>query len=119
MTIFAEQLKSLRTARNLSQDNLAEQLYISRQAISKWENGDAAPDMDNLIKLASILEVSLDELMLGRTPEVKVERIVETRENHQMNAWEFLADYWWLLFPVGAFLYGLFAAVMKVLQKYG
>ncbi|MEQ9764786.1 helix-turn-helix transcriptional regulator [Streptococcus sp. ZJ151] len=104
MTMFAEQLKSLRTARNLSQDHLAEQLYISRQAISKWENGDAAPDMDNLIKLAAILEASLDELVLAKAPEVKVERIVETREKHQMNAWEFLAAYWWLLFPIGGFL---------------
>lgn len=41
MTPFSSQLKILRQAKNLSQEALAEQLFISRQAISKWENGDA------------------------------------------------------------------------------
>lgn len=39
MTQLAQQIRALRTAKNLSQDGLAEKLYISRQAISKWENG--------------------------------------------------------------------------------
>lgn len=65
MTIFAEQLKKLRAKQNLSQDILAEQLFTSRQSISKWENSDATPDMENLVKLAEVLQVSLDELVLG------------------------------------------------------
>ena len=65
MTIFKEQLKTFRAAKQLSQDDLAKQLYISRQAISKWENGDATPDIENLVKLADILEVSLDQLVKG------------------------------------------------------
>lgn len=120
MTPFSTQLKKLRTVKNLSQDALSEQLFISRQSISKWENGDATPDLENLIKLAEVLEVSLDELVKGKTPEKIVERVVEKVESKSpMNFWEFLADYWWLVFPVGAFLYGLFAAAMKVLQMYG
>ncbi|MEY8462833.1 helix-turn-helix domain-containing protein [Streptococcus merionis] len=120
MTMFAHQLKKFRTAKNLSQEDLAEQLYISRQSISKWENGDATPDMENLTKLAQIFQVSLDELVLGQRPEVRVERVVETAESKSpMNAWEFFASYWWLVFPVGAFLYGLFSAAMKVLQMHG
>lgn len=43
MTKFAEQLKKYRLEKQLSQDALAEKLFISRQAISKWENGDATP----------------------------------------------------------------------------
>lgn len=39
MTIFAEQLKKLRQEKNISQEELAQKLFISRQAISKWENG--------------------------------------------------------------------------------
>ncbi len=102
MTVFSEQLKKLRQEKKLSQDALAEQLFISRQAISKWENGDASPDLDNLIKISEIFEVSLDELVLGKSPEKVVERVVEKENN--MTFLKFIADYWWLLFPLGAFL---------------
>lgn len=62
MTQVAQQIKSLRTVKNMSQDDLAEKLYISRQAISKWETGESTPDLDKLVQLAEIFEVSLDFL---------------------------------------------------------
>jgi len=55
---FKENLKKLRK-------ELAEKLNISRQAISKWESGKAYPDIDNLILLRDIFNVSLDELMIN------------------------------------------------------
>ena len=61
---FNDKLKELRKENKLSQEQLAEKLNISRQAISKWESGKAYPDIDNLILLAKILEVSLDELLI-------------------------------------------------------
>lgn len=64
MTHLAQQLKSLRTAKKMSQDDLAEKLYISRQAISKWETDEATPDLDKLVQLADIFKVSLDFLVL-------------------------------------------------------
>ncbi|MSU87382.1 helix-turn-helix domain-containing protein [Streptococcus dysgalactiae] len=79
MTKVAEQLKQLRVKHQLSQDALAEQLFISRQAISKWENGDTTPDLDNLVRLTEIFGVSLDELVLAKPNEVKVERIYENK----------------------------------------
>ncbi|MDY4510620.1 helix-turn-helix transcriptional regulator [Streptococcus hyovaginalis] len=94
MTHLAQQLKSLRTAKKMSQDDLAEKLYISRQAISKWETDEATPDLDKLVQLADIFKVSLDFLVLGKEPEKEI--VIES----QMNAWQFLAGYWWLLFPV-------------------
>lgn len=66
--IFSEQLKKLRADKGYSQEALAEKLFISRQAISKWEKGAATPELDTLIKLADILKVSLDELVLGKIP---------------------------------------------------
>lgn len=109
MSQFSRQLKTIRLAKTLSQDALAEQLFISRQSISKWENGDTTPDLDNLIKLAEIFDISLDELVLGKKQEKLVERVIEKVESTSpMNAWEFFARYWWLIFPVGGFLYGLF-----------
>ena len=105
MTIFAEQLKKLRTEKKLSQDALAEKLFISRQSVSKWENGDATPDLENLIKLAEILDVSLDQLILGKEPQIKIDRVVETRESERpMTFWEFMVGYWWLLLSILGYL---------------
>ena len=60
---IANRLVNLRKANNLSQEALAETLGISRQAVSKWERAEASPDTDNLILLARIYGVSLDELL--------------------------------------------------------
>lgn len=103
MTIFSEQLKRLRKEKKLSQDDLAEQLFISRQSISKYENGESTPDLDNLAKIANILEVSLDELVLGKKPTKIVERVIE--KDDSMNIWEFCDKHWRLIFPIGIFLW--------------
>ena len=60
---IASRLVALRKENNLSQEALAEKLGISRQAISKWERAEASPDTDNLIALAKLYHVSLDELL--------------------------------------------------------
>lgn len=56
-------LSELRKKNNLSQEALAEKLSLSRQAISKWERGESAPDTENLIALSKIFGVTLDELV--------------------------------------------------------
>ena len=60
---FRENLIKLRKAKNLSQDDLAEELGLSRQAVSKWENENSKPDVENLIKLSKIFKVSVDDLI--------------------------------------------------------
>lgn len=60
---IANRLVNLRKQNGLSQEALAEQLGISRQAVSKWERAEASPDTDNLILLARLYGVSLDELL--------------------------------------------------------
>lgn len=60
---LGEKLLSLRKEKGLSQEELAEKLEISRQSVSKWERGEAYPDTNNLIKLAKIYDVSLDDLI--------------------------------------------------------
>lgn len=60
---IANRLVQLRKSNNLSQEALAEKLGISRQAVSKWERAEASPDTDNLILLARLYGVSLDELL--------------------------------------------------------
>lgn len=60
---IANRLVNLRKNNGLSQEALAEKLGISRQAVSKWERAEASPDTDNLILLAKIYKISLDELL--------------------------------------------------------
>ncbi len=60
---FPEILKSHRTARHMSQEFLAEQLGVTRQAVSKWESGTSEPSTANLLALAKLYGISLDELV--------------------------------------------------------
>ncbi len=74
MTIeFGNRLQELRKSHGYSQEELADKLEVSRQAVSKWECGEASPDTDNLIELARIYNISLDELVGNRAP-VKEEK---------------------------------------------
>lgn len=66
---LGENIYRLRTERNMSQGDLAEALDVSRQSISKWETDGATPELDKLVKLGSLFEVSLDELVTGKTSE--------------------------------------------------
>ncbi|MCM1334360.1 MAG: helix-turn-helix domain-containing protein [Bacteroides sp.] len=60
---IANRLVQLRKEKGLSQEQLAEKIGVSRQAVSKWERSEASPDTDNLIMLARLYSVSLDELL--------------------------------------------------------
>lgn len=60
---LGERIYELRNEKNLSQGDLSDALDVSRQSVSKWENNMAVPDLDKLIKLSDIFEVSLDELV--------------------------------------------------------
>lgn len=68
---LGERIYELRNEKNLSQGDLADTLDVSRQSVSKWENNMAVPDLDKLIKLCDIFEISLDEL----TGREKIERV--------------------------------------------
>ena len=62
-TNLAKRLEDLRIKNGLTQRQLAERLDISRQAVSKWERGESEPDTDNLVGLANIYGVSIDEIV--------------------------------------------------------
>lgn len=70
MNLFtAKKLTTLRKYYSLSQEALAEKVGVSRQAISKWERGEASPDTDNLVTLSKIYGISLDDLLGDKTAE--------------------------------------------------
>ena len=117
MNKFPEQLKRIRKEQNTTQDDLASKLFVTRQAISKWESGDSTPDLNNLIKLTDIFNVSLDTLIFGTERETKVdasEFVFDPKRNRyvrrfgKMNFWDFLAGYWWAVLAV-VFVFGFFS----------
>lgn len=75
---FADNLQYLRKKNKITQEELAEELNISRQSISKWETGEAYPETDKLIVLCDKFGVTLDDLLRGDvTKEVKAEAAEE------------------------------------------
>lgn len=62
---LANQIKKYRTIMNLSQEELAEKIYVTRQTISNWENNKSYPDIHSLLLLSSIFNISLDQLVKG------------------------------------------------------
>ena len=80
-----EYLKKLRTEKGLSQDALGEVLGISRQSVSKWEQGNSTPDIDNIGKLAEFYGVSIDSLVKGEPDEeVKVSENTDDEEKEKV-----------------------------------
>ena len=62
---FHEKLQTLRKSRGMTQEELAEALYVSRTAISKWESGRGYPSIDSLKEISSYFSVSIDQLLSG------------------------------------------------------
>lgn len=78
---FCEKLQQLRKSRGLTQEELAEALYVSRTAVSKWESGRGYPGIDSLKEIASYFSVTIDELLSGDKLLSIAEK--ENRENVQ------------------------------------
>ena len=66
---FNNRLYQLRKQKGLSQEELANRLNVSRQTVSKWEVGDSTPDMEKLIAMSDLFDVSLDKLVMGKENE--------------------------------------------------
>lgn len=90
---LGEKILSLRTARDMSQDDLAEKLEVSRQSVSKWETGQSTPDLDKIIRLADLFGVSVDELVrdgerprLPEPPQPQVVYVERKQEKQSLTA---------------------------------
>lgn len=68
---FAEKLKELRKQSGISQEKLAEKLGVSRQAVTKWERDSGVPDIENIIAISKLFDVSMDELFSNERSEKK------------------------------------------------
>lgn len=77
---FSEKLKEIRKDEGLSQEQLAEKIGVSRQAITKWETGKGLPDVENIVILAEIFKITLDELLRDSVVKQEHETAVYTSE---------------------------------------
>ena len=84
--LMAKRFAQLRKQAGLSQEELAEKLGISRQAVSKWERAESSPDTDNLIALSRIYGISLDELV--RTDSVDTETEIPAEQPEEAHPFE-------------------------------
>ena len=80
---LSAQVKKYRTKLKLSQEELAEKVYVTRQTISNWENGKSYPDIHSLLLLSSLFDVSLDQLIKGYIETMK--KIVDEQEIKKFN----------------------------------
>lgn len=86
---LGERIKKLRLDNNMTQSLLAEKLYVSDKVISKWEKCKSIPDVDILLDLSEIFNVSIEYILTGKTNKPKDERIVHNNDgsiNHYVGA---------------------------------
>lgn len=81
---FGERLYELRKNKNISQEELAELLNVSRQSISKWENEKAYPEMTRLLFMSEYFDVSLDYLMRGTEEDERREEVTVSYKAQNM-----------------------------------
>lgn len=79
---FNEKLQELRKHKDLTQEELAELLFVSRTAVSKWESGRGYPNIDSLKAIARFFGVTIDELLSGDELLTIAEKDTEQKENH-------------------------------------
>jgi len=77
--MVGQNIKRFREEKGFSQEQLAERLNVTRQAVSNWENGKTQPDINTLHNIAGILEISIEELIYGE----KQEKTVVHNHTHQ------------------------------------
>ena len=78
---LADNLKKIRKDNNLSQEQLAEKLGVSRQAVSKWESGISYPEMDKVIQICNIFNLNINELMNENVKDVMEHKEAVIRNN--------------------------------------
>lgn len=92
MNNLGERLFELRKKKNLSQEEVAEKLNVTRQTVSKWETNQSTPDFDKIVPLCELYEISADELLKGEKNTIETENNnntykIEENENDEKFDW--------------------------------
>ena len=78
---IGEKIYSLRKSKNMSQEDLANVLNVSRQTVSKWETGESNPDIEKIVPLCDFFDISTDELLKGSNSYLEREIVLEKKRN--------------------------------------
>ena len=140
---LSEKIMILRKQKGWSQEELAEKLEVSRQAVSKWESGQASPDIEKILKMSQLFEVSTDVLL---KEEYDVDATEEAKESEPIPSaphttptsltifrsafwplmvavylvYSFFTDDWgrsWIIWPIAAVLFTLINVIWSVAIK--
>lgn len=137
--MLADKLIDLRKKQGWSQEELADKLNVSRQAVSKWESAQAIPDVDKIVALSEVFNVSTDYLLKDdganheeKSSEKKEEKSAQSARERITDAvsslfwsiilvtylvWSFLSGDWgitWVIWPVSAALFSLTALIIEL-----
>ena len=85
---LGEKLFELRKTKNLTQDEVAEKLNVTRQTVSKWETNQSTPDFDKILPLCELYDISTDELLKGEKQEKTEENNYNNEEKNNKNNYE-------------------------------
>lgn len=88
MSNIGKNIKRFRAEKGMTQEQLAERLHVTRQAVSNWEQGKTQPDLETLSAMAEVLEVPVEELIYGNTTQKESKVIIEktTKKGIDMGA---------------------------------
>lgn len=128
--MVGKNIKHFRENKNITQEELAEKLCVTRQAVSNWETGKTEPDVDTLTKIASVLDVTVEELIYGFERKISIIHNHNTTQKISKNVTEGLSFGAALAMIISyvkwqsigwAILHGLFswAYVIYFIIKYG
>lgn len=114
---FGKNLQNFRKAKNLSQEDLADRMEVSRQALSKWESGSGYPEAEKLIKLCTILDCSLDDLIKGDATPAKQD--LKTAYNRLINTFSRQISFAVALILLGLTIFIALASLSAPYSNYG
>lgn len=114
---LGQRVQMLRTAAGWSQEQLAEQLAVTRQTVSKWERDLSTPDADALLLLSDLFEISLDELVRGAKPEPN-SRVLDLEQLAERNRRNQRGTVLTIVGALSAILGGLVLGFLKALDAY-
>lgn len=110
---IGEFIANLRKEKNLTQEQLAEKLYITDRAVSKWERGLSLPDADKMLELCNILGINVNELLNGEKINMKdydkktEELLIELAKQDEIKNKKLMISMWTILITVSIFYFGI------------
>ncbi len=112
-----------RKKKNITQEELSSLLYVTDRAVSKWERGICLPDASKMIDLCNILEISVNELLIGERINMKdynkktEELLVELAKQEELKNKKLMANMWILLITDAVFYFGILSICAYILKE--